>query len=247
MILAALALFASTAFAEPAALSYGLEADGVSRYVFRGLAFSEGPAFQPSAWACLGGGTLAVWTHFPLTADDGGFDLGEVDPSFDWAFEFGDFGLDVGAVGYIVPGDAWTAEGLVNLSYAVGWASIFLEQAVDVKDAPGSWYAELGVSSEHEAGAVILAPRLAVAFADAAYNDYYVEPGVDWSTVALERGVLGLDVAWYPDFAAGAYLRAHGEASVLIDATVRDRVADPFQVVGGLALGWEGGGGDEGE
>ncbi len=254
MILAAFAILAPVALAAPATLSYGAEADGVSRYVFRGLAFSNGSALQPSAWAGLGGGTLAVWTHLPVTSRDGGFGLGEVDPSLDWAFEFGDLGVDVGAVGYLVNDStwSWTAEGLLNLSYDVGWASVFLEQALDMKDAPGAWYAELGVSSEHEVGALTLAPRLAIAFADAAYNDYYVEidieiPEVDWSPVSLERGVAALEASWYPEFASGGYLRLHGEASMLLDGVVRDHVADPFLVWGGLALGWEGGGGDEEE
>jgi len=247
MILAALVILAGAAHAAPAALSYGAEADGVSRYVFRGLPFSQGPALQPSAWVGLGGGTLAVWGHVPLTSEDVGYDFYEVDPSLDWAFEFGDLGLDIGAVAYAQTGLPFTAEGLVNLSYAVGWASIFLEQAVDVKEAVGSWYAEVGVSSEHEAGPVTLAPRLAVAFADAAYNDYYIGEGPDWSPVGLERGAFGLDLSWYPDWAAGGYLRLHGEGSLLLDGTVRDAVDAPFQVWGGLALGWEGGGGDEEE
>ncbi|MBN1336079.1 MAG: hypothetical protein JXB39_08975 [Deltaproteobacteria bacterium] len=242
MILAALVLVAGTAQAGPADLSFGVEADGVSRYLFRGLAFSRGPALQPSAWVTLGGGTFEVWGHVPLTKETGNCDFHEVDPSLDWAFEFGDFGVDVGAMAWVQTGAPFTVEGMLHLSYAVGWGSLFLEQALDLKEAPGSWYAELGAASEHEAGPLVLAPRLAVAFADAAYNDYYVDTGVDWSPVGLERGVLGLDVAWAPDVAAGGYLRVHGEASMLLDAVVRDRVDDPFLVGAGLALGWEGGG-----
>src|SRR5436190_23293879 len=51
---------------EDHALSYGVETDFSSGYVWRGLLVNDGPAMQPSAWIYRSGLTFSAWSNFPL-------------------------------------------------------------------------------------------------------------------------------------------------------------------------------------
>ena len=48
----------------------GLDLDSTSRFVWRGLALSDGPAVQPSVWASAFGLTASAWGSALITNED---------------------------------------------------------------------------------------------------------------------------------------------------------------------------------
>ena len=51
---------------EQSKIAYGVETDFNARYVFRGLAYSQGPVKQTSVWVTVAGFTAYAWGNFVL-------------------------------------------------------------------------------------------------------------------------------------------------------------------------------------
>lgn len=229
----------SGAFASGIALplTTGLEADFVSRYVWRGLALSDGPAFQPSVWVSFAGFTLTPWANVALHEDSARAGLNELDLTLDYSRDVFNLTVDPSFSVYTYPNQtdaAPTGELAVALSYPVGPISIFTNHSVDVIATPGAYFGDAGLSFEHEfAHDLCVDASARVGWASARFNDANL--GVN--RAALNMGGADLALSWSPG--GWFYLRPHAALSVLLDPALRAAVTSPLLVTGGLAIGRE--------
>lgn len=128
MVVMALVICAPVHAAEPAeavpggekAFCYGADMAFFSRYVSRGLLYSDDPVFQPNAWASYKGFTFNVWGNLDLTDYNGwGGNFYELDYGLDYSGEAGPFEYSAGALYYSYPHfeDADTAEVYAGIEY----------------------------------------------------------------------------------------------------------------------------------
>lgn len=91
-----------------------------SRYVSRGLTYSEDPVFQPNVWGAYKGLTLNIWANMDLTDYNGmAGDFYEIDYGLDYSGEAGGLDYCAGALYYSYPrmDGADTAEVYAGLGY----------------------------------------------------------------------------------------------------------------------------------
>jgi hypothetical protein len=218
-------------------LGFGVELDGNSRYVWRGLAFSEGPVLQPSAWVSLAGFTLTPWANFAFREDDARAGFNELDFTLDYSRDISNLTVNPSFSAYLYPNqpDAPpTGELALVLSYPVGPVSIFTDHSVDLIATPGAYFGDAGLSFETE-----LIPSLAVeasayaGWGSARFNEAYIDTVVNRATL----NVAGTDLALTWSACGLFYLRPHAGLSVLLDRELRAAVPNPLLITGGLAIG----------
>jgi hypothetical protein len=216
-------------------LSAGLEADFVSRYVWRGLALSDGPVLQPSVWVSFAGITLTPWANVAFHADSARTGLNELDLTLDYSQDILNLTVNPSLSVYLYPNQADaapTGELALALSYPVGPVSIISDHSVDLIATPGAYFGDAGLSFENE-----LAPNVSVeasaraGWASARFND--VNFGVH--RAALNVGGVDLALNWSP--AGLFYLRPHAGLGVILDRGLRAAVRSPLLISGGLAIG----------
>ena len=218
-------------------LTAGLEADFASRYVWRGLALSDGPVLQPSVWASFAGFTLTPWANIALHEDSARVGLDELDFTLDYSRDFSDLTVKPSFSTYLYPNQADaspTGELAVALSYPVGPISVLTDQSVDLIATPGAYFGDAGLSIENElARNLSVEASLRVGWASARFNDANL--GVN--RAALNMGGADLALSWSPG--GLFYLRPHAALSVILDRELRAAVASPLLIAGGLAIGRE--------
>lgn len=128
--------------------------DIYSSYVFRGVQFGTGPAFQPWVSASFGGLEIGAWG----SVSSGFVEAAEMDLYLSYGF---DFGLSLGVTDYYYPGsdyfdlsDTNGSHGIeINAGYEIGGFSVAANYIVN--EAPGAgtdggdMYFELGYSFEN--------------------------------------------------------------------------------------------------
>lgn len=215
-------------------LTYGLETDFFTRYVFRGIAFSEGAVQQTQAWVSANNFTLTVWSNFVLEKGPlkGRFD--EVDLIFGYAYEGQGFTFEPYLTLYLATHGNFdnTGELTLNFSKPVGPVSVFTNQNFDVQLTPGAYFGDVGVLYERELGQGTLETAASIGWADSRWNNAYF--GVSRSALNVWEGKL----AWTYN-AAGYYLRPHVGLTSILDKRLREAVEDRTIFTAGLAIGAE--------
>lgn len=78
---------------------FSVNADFVSRYVWRGVDFGNAPAIQPSITANIKGFSIGTWGSYSLSSNTGGLEA-DLFVSYDF-----DFGIQLGITDYYFPGE----------------------------------------------------------------------------------------------------------------------------------------------
>jgi hypothetical protein len=223
----------ASAVASP--LTAGLEADFVSRYVWRGLALSDGPVLQPSAWVSFAGLTLTPWANVAFRDGDAPAGLNELDATLDYSRDVFDLTVNPSLSIYLYPNQPEatpTGELALALSYPVGPISAFSNHSVDLIDNPGAYFGDAGLSFENELVRNVTVEASAYAgWASARFND--ANFGVN--RAALNVGGADLSLNWSPG--GLFFLGPHAALSVLLDRELRAAVQSPLLFTGGLAIG----------
>ena len=227
-----------TAEAKESLVSGGAEVDLNSRYVWRGIAFSEGPALNPYVYLSIGDFTVSGWGNFLLTDQDKEFQgqFNEADIYAAYAFEKDAFSLEATYQHYYYPNTDWedTGEVEIKLAYAFDDISVFTSHTLDVESISGAYFAELGLEAEHElSDTAKLEGGVYLGYGNADFNEAYIGPSID----ALDVAGASLDVTWYP--VKNIYLRPHVEYTSLLHDDLRQAVESPDLVNVGLAAGVE--------
>lgn len=211
-----LVLAGSTAMA----VSFGFDADCNSRYVWRGIALSDGWVVQPDVWVSAGGATVSVWTSMPLQGDDRYY-LSDVDATASYGLELWSLGIEPSVAVYMYPaGDPTSVEAAVALAYPLGPFSITSNHSVEVLSSPGAYFGDIGVEYSRD----IICDRVALEANGwtGVGSSRFNEANIGVSRFALNAaGVgVGVPVSW-----GILTIRPHAEFSTIIDGVLRDRLA----------------------
>ena len=130
-------------------LSYGLEADFNSGYVWRGIAFSNQPMMQPSVWVERSGLTLTAWRNFVLGREPSVAHLRVTDLNLAYSRGWKKLTIEPSLDAFLnqrPPGvqDPNTMEGSLRLSYPAGPLRVFTAHSVDVLAYQGAYFGEAG-------------------------------------------------------------------------------------------------------
>lgn len=221
---------------EEGGVGWGVEADFVSQYVWRGIELSEGPVLQPSMWLSWRGATFSVWGNFVLNDEPGQGQLNEIDFTLGYGFERQGFFAGPLLLFYLYPNQDTpaTGEAAAVLGFQRGPFKIFSAQIFDMIASPGAYFGLFGGSFEHEFHEKLSFKTSAgFAWANAEFN----ETNFEVASFALNLFVWNLEFSWA--VAGPLYLRPHMKVSILIDEDLRDSVEHPNLVSGGLAVGVE--------
>ena len=216
-------------------LSFGAELDGNSRFVWRGLALSEGPVLQPSARVSLAGFTLTPWANFAFREGDAPAGFNELDFTLDYSRDVFNLTVNPSFSLYLYPNQADappTGELALALSSPVGPVSVFTDHSVDLIATPGAYFGDAGLSFERDlVRSLAVETSASAGWGSARFN----EANVGVNRAALDLGRADLALTWSPG--GLFYLRPHAALSVLLDRELRAAVSNPLLITGGLAIG----------
>jgi hypothetical protein len=216
---------------------YEVEVDVSSRYLFRGVPFSEEPVTQITASAVVSGVTFYAWGNVLLKREPRQNDFNELDLGVSYAYQRGKLTLEPAFDAYVfrVPAPETaphTTEGSIQVSWALGPAAVFTRQSVDLTLNRGAYYAEAGFSLERA-----LSPRMSLsgvftfAWASERFNSGHIGVAVGgWNHAGVE---LALTYA-----GERFYLRPHFELTSLARSAFRQHLAEPTVSRFGIGVGF---------
>ena len=219
-----------------AQLAAGADVDVVSRYVWRGVPYSEGPTVQPSMWTSVGPLTFSFWSNL-VVADR--IERGQFNHLFVMATYSAQIaGVTVepsiqayhtNAVGEVDAVD--TAEAVVRLSAPTGPFEIFTDHTVDLHTYRGAYIGDAGIGHQRQLGARYqLATELLVSWSTARYNEGFVgvsTSGLNYASLS-GRLAIRLDDHWS--------LRPHAEWQPILDANLRRAMGSNAFLTAGLMV-----------
>ncbi len=202
----------ASAEAASGAFAAGVESDTRSRYVFRGVPYSQGPVKQTITWLNIKNfdiyslGTV-VLGHEPK---QGRFT--EIDVGLSYTREWRRFRWTQGLDCYYYRGKNApapappTCEVSTRFRYSFGTLSLFTEQMVDTRSYRGAYYGEAGVFHEHALSRrTALHSSLRLGWSNAKFNRSYAGlPGTAFN-------LIGIDVSVTHTFDGHFYLKPHME------------------------------------
>ena len=222
-----------TAAVEPAGTTSGFDVDVASRYVWRGLLWSEREVVQPSLWISHGGTTLSLWGSAPVQGSETRFD--EVDLVLAHERSFGSITLEGTASIYYYPDDPAAATSEVQLAASHGWdngVSIGILASADVVEYPGATFGQASLSHEVALDGVTLRSEVRYGLGSPRFVTAYVAEGT--RSLSIVGGSLSLTIP-----AGGLALRPHLELDRPVGGTSRRLVAEHAPLVVGLAVSRE--------
>jgi len=223
---------------EESVISFGFESDAVSRYVWNGLAFSEGAVWQNFAWASARSFEVSLWSNYGLASKVPGPRMDEIDVAV--AYSTSLFNIEFQPALRALyfpdqPDNPNTAELSLNLSYPVGFLTPYTYHSVDIKAYEGAYFGELGVVSSWDINdRASLEIAGGIGWGAAKYNEAYF----GYSKNALE--LVTLDACMTYCFTGSLYIRPHLVVSSLFDNDLKHLVDDPtiFQVGAAVGIEW---------
>ncbi len=216
----------------------GADLDFLSRYVWRGLLWSDGPVFQPDVWISSHGFTFTVWGNIDLTDEPDRNSFNEVDFYFVYEGTFKKITLEPSINVWYYPSQLdspTTAEFDLKVSYPIGPISLYTTQSVDIVQYQGAYFGDFGLFYEKEFFPNFSLETFAsVGWANGRFNEVYV--GID--KAALNVFTYNLTLYYYPvDF---FFLKPHVEVTTLLNNSLkRALIGNPTQVAAGMAFGFE--------
>jgi len=211
------------------------ENDFVSRYVWRGFAYTQGPAMQPALTATYRGFQAEVWSNFVLNDEPNQGRFNEVDPSIEYEWNIGKFKLVPQFEIYTYPNqkDSKMAGELgLEADYELGPISLKTVHFGHVVHHLGAYFGEFDVVWEHDILPVLsVETEAGLAWATAKFNQVY--GGLSHAALNYFRWRLAFEYTPVKQVS----LQPHMEVYALTDGKLRAAVADPQIVCGGLLIG----------
>ncbi len=225
------------AAAQAAAFSFGGELDLNSRYVWRGVALSQGPVAQPSVWFTLGDFTFTPWANIVLWGEDDKWQFNELDLTLSYEKEWLGIEVSPSLAYYFYPNqeDApSTAELGLELSRSIGPVDVSTSHAVDLRAYRGAYYGTIGLEYEQELTSELGAElSVEAGLGSARFN----ESNFKVNKTALNAIGAEVSLEWSP--AGLFYLRPHVNLSALVDSGLREAAETGTLFTAGLAIGKE--------
>jgi hypothetical protein len=220
-----------------AALTVTAEADFNSRYVWRGLAFSDGAVWQPSLAIAYADLSFTVWGNYDLDGTWPGPRWNETDLTLSYSHSWGRWTLGATVQSYLYPvslGQPNTAEVALQGGYALGEFELILRQTVDVAAYPGAYYGELAPTWTHDFRTnLTLTANATLAWTTGGFTDAYAQ--VEAGGFYLVSAEAALKWGWTRNLS----LRPHLAVSHLLQDALRQSVSEPNLVWVGVAVSLE--------
>ena len=218
--------------------SWGTEADFNSRYLWRGIAYSRGPVFQPAFWLTHRGTTVSVWSNMVLNHEPrrGRFD--QLVFSLSREYELTRWRLEPTFQGYIwqgLQGDgtARTLELSVKASHPLGPLRFVTSHTLDIASYRGSLISDAGLEGRRLFHRWQFESSATAGWANGAFNRTYT--GVDHATV----NYLQFTVSATRKSTGGWYVRPHAEFVTTLSGSIRQALGNRALANGGVAFGRE--------
>ncbi len=218
-------------------VNFCFELSGLSRYVDRGAALSEGGVLQPAVSFGVADVTLTPWANLTLSGADGGFGLNEFDLTLAWSRAVADFNLLGMVGGYFYPGSEDEPELEIGLgaSRCLGNLELSLNNYFLTLPLPVGYYGELsGVYTREFSSCFSADIRASAGLGSAVFNEKNV--GVQRWAVSVIESELGLN------WSAGGLVnvRPFARVAYLPDRQLREASAPRgWFFVAGLTIGKE--------
>lgn len=219
------------------AITVGAEVDFNSRYVWRGIPWSEGAVMQPSVWVSASDFTFTVWSNFVLDDEPNQGQWNEVDFTLAYSREWNKITLEPSFNYYCYPNQEdspATGEFAVKLAYALDPVEIFTNQSVDVVKYDGAYFGDIGIGYTHEFNPQLsFEGNISLGWGSSKFNETYI--GIAKS--ALNVAQCEVSLTYQPEHFL--YFRPHLAVSTILDDELRDQLDDDTIIYGGIAIGKE--------
>jgi hypothetical protein len=212
----------------------GSELELVSRYVWRGKALSQRPAFEPEVWASYRSFTASVWANLLLTQEAGWRRLSAFEPSLSYTVQWRPVTIEPHVTRYWFLTDRatnTTTELGVNLTVRTGPLFWTTTQDFDVEEARGAYYGTIGGGARKRYGPWSAKVAADVAWATATFNEAYWGRSV--SAIDLVEGTAEVRYRLTPLLTAAL----QGALSTLISPDLRAATTEPTLATVGLVFG----------
>jgi hypothetical protein len=218
-------------------LEYGFESDLASKYLWRGLSFSDGVVSQNSLWLSAHGVTASVWGNYDFRAATANPSLNEIDLGLSHSFEFKRLTLESSVQAFLYPDQPespWTSELAVTILANLPYVQPFMTHNLDIKEYGGAYFGSAGIQAERSLGEMVTLDGSAqIGYGSAKYNSTYI--GLDRAGFEFYEVTAGLTVY----LSSTIYLRPHGGVSTLHIRDLDEWVESPTQYQVGIAFGGE--------
>ncbi len=221
--------------------SSSVHSDFFSRYVWRGLASSLGPVWQPSVTLEFYGVGLGAWANFVLSDEPNQGQFNEVDLTLSYHREIRRLSVSTWLVLELFPnGDPaslnfspTTLEYDLYLAHPVGPIHFFTDFSVLLVPVAGAIYWDLGIGYERNLGLNFKIKTSALfGMGDGRFNKFYI------ADVGTKANLFDYSLAfpWNPlkhwEFVPAMHV------SVILAPSLREVLADPTIVWGGLSVNY---------
>jgi hypothetical protein len=227
---------ADSSATEPS-VTFGAEADFNSRYVWRGIPFSDGAVMQSSVWVSKSDFTLTLWNNFVLNHEPNHRQVNEYDLTLGYCKEWDTVSLEPSINYYWYPHQEEapsTGELSCKLAYSINELELFTTQNIDIKEYPGAYFGDVGIGYTHEFNPQLTFDgSMSLGWGASKFNDTYI--GIAKSALNVVQG----DIAVTYQLENGVYFRPHLAVSTILDHELRQQLDDSTIVFGGIAIGKE--------
>jgi hypothetical protein len=224
---------------DPAAnpITYGMESDFSSRYLWRGLVFSTAGVMQNYVWASWGKLTGSVWSNCDLASETEGPRWNEVDFALALTSSYRSLDMETSLQAYVYP-DQPEVPNTIEASWDLSWTAYrvqpFVIYSLDIKAYSGASFGEVGLRSAWDLGETVCMETSAEAgWGSARFNEAYIGS----SRQAVNLASAEVAITW--NCWRGWYVRPHLLASRLLDDELRMMVDHPSYIQIGAAVGGE--------
>ncbi len=166
--------------------SIGAAFDLNSRYVWRGLAFSDGPVFQPSLWWGISPVMISIWGNYVIGNEQYRGQFNEIDYSIQTEHSLGSLGV-VGNINYYTYPHQYaspaTGEAELILSHSLGSFEMSLTNSLDFIEYPGAYFVSLGLGAPHYICDNEFYHEFSFGWSSAKFNEVYI--GANKSSLLL--------------------------------------------------------------
>lgn len=218
-------------------LSWSAELAANSRYLWRGMALSEGPVLQPSAGVSYGGLSLSLWGNIEPDRRLERLGFNEVDAFLTYSREWKGLTIEPGLSVYTYPRQGPASPGTTEATLYVsvplaGPVSAYLNQALDIGAYAGGYFAEAGLSLETGIRANLsVEAAISQTFGSTAFNRAYW----DIPRRMLNACVLRFVLTW--SLARNLYIRPRLDEVVLTSSSLRRAAGRSSSFNLGLTVG----------
>lgn len=221
-------------------VSAGVQIDAVSRYLWRGMYASDGPALQPTVWLGLGDVSFSAWSNVNLTGMDSPA-FSDLDLTLSLSQTHEAFTFDPAVVLYLYHGQPDlepTAELLGDFGWQPRVFGLYSSHAVDFWNARPGWWSETGARVDvAPTEALSLGSSLGISLGNKAFNDFYL--GTE--RYGMQYLAFGGEAGWALD--NGISFGISGAVDFLpLEPVQRALGCGPIVGAALLSVSWEGGG-----